>query len=70
LEDAMRLVDVVLAAMLLGLVLGYLNMDRPDIARAGGLTAAAAPASGCSEVVCQRLTWLRTPLTHRASYSE
>ena len=42
----MRLVDVVLAAMLLGLVLGYLNMDRPDIARAGGLTAAAAPASG------------------------
>jgi hypothetical protein len=43
----MRIIDVVLAAVLLGLIVGFLNMPRSE-ARA-------------EKVVSERITWLWTP---------
>jgi|GEM_PF-5596312 len=54
----MRLVDVLLASVLLGLALGYLSMDRPKADAAGETRTAAA---GCGHGLCERITWLRTP---------
>lgn len=66
-EDAMRLVDVVLAGVLLGLTLGLVHTGLPGFgARAGDPQAAAAD---CGQSKCQRVTWLRTPLMRR-TYSE
>ena len=47
----MRIIDVVLAAVLLGLVVGFLNMTRSE-ARA-------------QKVVSERMTWLWTPAMPR-----
>jgi len=41
-ENPMRLVDVVLASVLIGLALGYLNMGNPDAAKATGVLAGVA----------------------------
>jgi hypothetical protein len=58
----MRLVDVVLASVLVGLALGYLNMPGPDAARADAGEAQATASD--SARATQRLTWLRTPAMH------
>jgi hypothetical protein len=60
----MRLVDVVLASVLLGLALGYWHMDRPDAARAGAAGTAQAIASDGNGAPNGRITWLRTPAMH------
>ncbi len=57
----MRLVDVVLASVLLGLALGYLNMGNPDAARAGAAGEAQVAASDSGGSLSERITWLRTP---------
>lgn len=62
----MRLVDVVLASALLGLGLGFLQTGLPG-ARAGNAEVAA---TDCATNKCERITWLRTPLMRRTSYSE
>jgi hypothetical protein len=62
----MRLVDVVLASALLGLGLGLLQTGLPG-ARAGNAEVATAD---CGIAKCERITWLRTPLMRRTSYSE
>jgi hypothetical protein len=49
----MRIIDVVLAAVLLGLIVGFLNMPRSE-ARA-------------EKVVSERITWLWTPALPRLS---
>jgi len=53
----MRFIDVVLGCVLLGLIVGFLQMSRPSTAAAGG----AEPRTG------ERLTWLRMPAMHRTS---
>ena len=50
----MRLIDVVLAGVLLGLIVGFLQMAQPSTASANGARAA-------NNVVSERITWLRTP---------
>ena len=58
----MRLTDVVLASVLLGLIVGLLQMTQPS----------AASASGVREVnttVSERITWLRTPALMRRTAS-
>jgi hypothetical protein len=66
LEKAMRLVDVVLASALLGLGLGLLQTGLPG-ARAGNAQIAS---TDCATHKCERVTWLRTPVMRRTSYSE
>ena len=66
-EDAMRLVDVVLASALLGLTLGLLHTGLPG-ARASGDTQVAS--SDCGRAMCERITWLRTPLMRRSTSAE
>ena len=66
----MRLIDVILASALLGLALGYFNMDSPDVAKASVSGAASVAASECGQSACQRLTWLRTPAMRRTTYTE
>jgi hypothetical protein len=57
----MRLIDVVLAGVLLGLIVGLLQMAQPGAASAGG-------AREARNAVSERITWLWTPaLTRRAS---
>jgi hypothetical protein len=53
----MRFIDVVLGCVLLGLVVSFLQMERPNAANAGG----AEPRTG------ERLTWLWTPAMRRTS---
>jgi hypothetical protein len=65
-EEAMRLVDVVIVSVLLGMGLGLLQAGRTGV-RAG---ATLAEAADCGRSKCERVTWLRTPLTPRATYSE
>lgn len=65
----MRLVDVVLASALLGLTLGLLHTGLPGFgARAGGNAEVAT--SDCGHSVCERITWLRTPLMRRTTSAE
>jgi hypothetical protein len=64
----MRLVDVVLASVLLGLVLGFLHNGLPG-ARAAGRTEVAA-ARDCGQSTCHRVTWLRTPTMRRTGHAE
>jgi hypothetical protein len=52
----MRLVEVVLAGVLLGLIAGLLNMQRPD-----------AAGAGAGKVVSERMTWLWAPAMARRS---
>ena len=66
-EDAMRLVDVVLASALLGLALGFVHTGLPG-ARASGDTQVAS--SDCGRSMCERITWLRTPLMRRSASAE
>jgi len=63
----MRLIDVVLGSVLLGLALGFLHTGLPS-ARAFGETQVAA--SDCGRSMCERITWLRTPLLRRNSSAE
>jgi hypothetical protein len=57
----MRLVDVVLASVLLGMALGYLNVGTPNTAKAG----AAGPGQATSQSeLSGRTTWLRSPGMH------
>ena len=67
LEDAMRLVDVVLASALLGLTLGFLHTGLPG-AHASG--EAQLASSDCGRSICERITWLRTPLMRRTASAE
>jgi hypothetical protein len=53
----MRFIDVVLGCVLLGLIVGFLQMARPNAASAGS----AEPRNG------ERLTWLWMPAMHRTS---
>ena len=63
----MRLVDVLLASMMLGLALGLVHTGLPGFgARAGH----ARVALDCGQSKCERMTWIRTPMTPRLSYSE
>ena len=54
----MRLVDVVLAGVLVGLIVGHVQMARQGAANAG--IASEAQAS-----VSERMTWLRNPAMAR-----
>ena len=63
----MRLVDVVLASVLVGLVLGFLHVGIPG-ARADAKREAFA--GECSQSACHRLTWLRAPLLRRTGHGE
>lgn len=58
----MRLVDVVLAGVLIGLVIGLGHMAQPGPARAD-VAPEANPIAG------ERLTWLRTPPMMRRAAS-
>ena len=61
----MRLIDVVLAGVLLGLIVGFLQMAQPSTASANGVRAEA------NTVVSERITWLRTPaLMRRTSVAQ
>jgi hypothetical protein len=62
-EDAMRLVDVVLASVMLGLVLGLVHTGLPSLKA----SEAKAAASDCGKSMCERITWLRTPLMRGAA---
>jgi hypothetical protein len=58
----MRLIDVVLAGVLLGLIVGFLQMAQPATASTGGAREAYS-------TVNERITWLRTPpLMRRTSF--
>ena len=63
----MRLIDVVLGGVLLGLALGFVHTGLPG-ARAFG--EAQVAASDCAQSMCERITWLRTPLLRRATSAE
>ena len=63
----MRLVDVVLASVLIGLTLGLVHIGLPG-ARASGETHVAA--SDCGQSMCQRMTWLRAPVMRRTTSAE
>ena len=63
----MRLIDVVLGSVLLGLALGFLQTGLPG-ARASSQTQTAT--SDCAQSMCERITWLRTPLLRRATSAE
>jgi hypothetical protein len=52
----MRLIEVVLAGVLVGLIAGFLNMQQPD--------AAGARAG---KAVSERMTWLWAPAMPRHS---
>jgi hypothetical protein len=52
----MRLIDVVLAGVLIGLIAGFLNMRQPD-----------AAGAGAGKVVSERMTWLWVPAIARRS---
>lgn len=56
----MRLVDVVLASVLLGLVLGIAHNGLPGLG--AGADQTKVVASDCGKSMCERITWLRTPL--------
>jgi len=58
----MRLIDVVLAGVLLGLIVGFLQMAQPSAASANG-------AREANTVVSERITWLRTPALMRRANS-
>ena len=59
----MRLIDVVLAGVLLGLIVGFLQMGSAEPA------ASANGAREANNAVSERITWLRTPpLMRRASW--
>jgi hypothetical protein len=62
----MRLVDVVLVSIVIGMTLGFLHIGLPG-ARAG---AAQVAASDCAQSMCERITWLRAPLMRRATSAE
>jgi hypothetical protein len=66
-EEAMRLIDVVLGGVLLGVALGFLHTGLPG-ARASGETQVAA--GDCGRSMCERITWLRAPLLRRATSAE
>jgi hypothetical protein len=66
-EEAMRLVDVVLVSIVIGMSLGLLHTGLPG-ARAFG--AAQVAASDCAQSMCERITWLRAPLLRRATSAE
>jgi hypothetical protein len=58
----MRLIDVVLAGVLLGLIVGFVQMTQSGAASASG-------AQQTQNAVSERITWLRTPaLTRRTSF--
>jgi hypothetical protein len=63
----MRLVDVLLASMMLGLALGLVHTGLPGFGAHAGNARAAAD---CGRSKCERMTWIRTPMTARLSYSE
>ena len=63
----MRLVDVVLASALLGLALGFVHTRLPG-ARASG--DAQLASNDCGRSMCERITWLRTPLMRRSASAE
>jgi hypothetical protein len=56
----MRLIDVVLAGVLLGLVVGFIQLAQPGAAKANGVREA-------SNTVSERMTWLWTPAMARRS---
>jgi hypothetical protein len=63
----MRIVDVLVASALLGVALGILVSGEPSAARAGATIGAASPANTCERLVCESMTWLRTPVMRRAA---
>ena len=58
----MRLIDVVLAGVLLGLIAGFLQLAQPGSASANGVREA-------NNGVSERITWLWTPALMRRSSS-
>jgi hypothetical protein len=62
----MRLIDVVLISAVIGMILGLVQTGLPG-ARASGAQVAAAD---CAQSMCERITWLRTPLLRRATSAE
>ena len=58
----MRLIDVVLGSVLLGLIVGFLQLAQPGAAKANGVREA-------NSAVSERITWLWTPAMARRSIS-
>ena len=58
----MRLIDVVLAGVLLGLIVGFVQMTHSGAASASG-------AQQAQNAVSERITWLRTPALMRRTSS-
>ncbi len=63
----MRLVDVLLASIMLGLAMGLVHTGLPGFGAHAGNPEAGI---NCGQSKCERMTWIRTPLTPRLSYSE
>ena len=63
----MRLIDVVLISAVIGMILGLVHTGLPGARASGGLQVAA---SDCGRSMCERITWLRTPLLRRATSAE
>jgi hypothetical protein len=59
----MRLIDVVLAGVLLGLIVGFLQSAQPATAGTSGARETA------NRTVDERITWLRTPALMRRTSS-
>jgi hypothetical protein len=55
----MRFIDVVLGCVLLGLVIGFMQVARSN--------AAGANSSGDQNTVNERMTWLWMPVMRRTS---
>lgn len=60
----MRLIDVVLASVLIGLAIGFLHTAQPSAA-SPGVEGARETRNAFSE----RITWLRTPAVMRRTAS-
>jgi hypothetical protein len=63
----MRLVDVVLISVTIGIMLGFVQTGLPGV-RASGETRVAA--SDGAQSMCERIAWLRAPLLRRAASAE
>jgi hypothetical protein len=58
-EGPMRFIDVVLGCVLLGLVVGFLQIARPG--------TASASSTEAHNAVSERMTWIRMPVMRRTS---
>jgi hypothetical protein len=63
----MRIIGIVVATTLLGLVLGVVLVE-PDIAGAYDGDAPRGVPATCQRSLCENAVWLRTPVMRRAVF--